>query len=460
MKLDFENKYKSIYFVGIGGVSMSGLAEILVQKGLKIQGTDLKPSASTMRLENLGIKVNYGHAYENITEDIDLVVYTAAVKEDNVELVSARDKNIDCVERAVLLGSIMDDYSRSIAIAGTHGKTSTTSMVSEILLAADADPTITIGGTLSTIKGNIKVGNSEYFVAEACEYHDSFLKFDPFVSVILNVEAEHLDYFKDINHIRNSFKGFAENTHESGYVVINSADAGMEFITSETKASVVTFGTDKEKSMWYPENIVHNPDGTNSFDIYFENRLMGRVNLNVPGEHNILNALAACASSTAVGIKMSSIIKGLENYTGVNRRFQIKGKFNGATVVDDYAHHPTEVKATLEAAQHVEHETLWCIFQPHTYTRAKALLEDFGKSFENADRIIVADIYAAREKDTGIISSRDVAEEIRKNGKNAQYIGNLDDIVEFLKNEVKHGDLLITMGAGDVYSVGEKLIRM
>jgi len=460
MKLDFENKYKNIYFVGIGGVSMSGLAEILVQKGLKVSGTDIKESASTKKLENLGIKINYGHAYENITPDIDLVVYTAAVKEDNPELVSARDKGIDCVERAVLLGSIMDDYARSIAVAGTHGKTTTTSMISEILLAADADPTITIGGTLSTIHGNIKVGNSEYFVAEACEYHDSFLKFDPFVAVILNVEAEHLDYFKDIDHIRKSFKGFAENTPESGYVVINSADPGMEYITKDLKSSVVTFGRSKEKSMWYAENVIHNPNGTNTFDVYFEGRFMGHVTLNVPGEHNILNALAACAASTAVGIKMSSIVKGLENYTGVNRRFQYKGTFNGAKIIDDYAHHPTEVKATLAAAKLVEHNTLWCVFQPHTYTRAKLLLEDFGKAFEDADRIVLADIYAAREKDTGLIHSRDVAEKIKSNGKNAQYIGDLNLIVEYLKNELKPGDLLITMGAGDVYSVGEALVNM
>jgi UDP-N-acetylmuramate--alanine ligase len=460
MKLDFENKYKSIYFIGIGGVSMSGLAQILLQKGLKVSGSDMKKSPSTQRLEKLGVNINYGHKYENILDSIDLVVYTAAVKEDNPEIMAAKDKNITVVERAVLLGSIMDNYSRSIAVAGTHGKTTTTSMVSEILLAADADPTITIGGTLSTINGNIKVGNSEYFVAEACEYHDSFLKFDPFVAVILNIEAEHLDYFKDINQIRTSFKGFAQNTSPSGYVVINSADPAVEYITKDLKSSVVTFGIDKEKSMWYPENIVHNENGTNSFDIYFEGRFMGHANLNIPGDHNILNALAACAASTAVGIKMSSIIKGLEHFTGTNRRFQYKGTFNGVTVIDDYAHHPTEVKATLAAAKHVKHETLWCIFQPHTYTRAKALLKDFGKAFEDADKIIVADIYAAREKDTGLIHARDVAEEIKLNGKNAQYLGDFNSIIEYVKKEAKPGDLLITMGAGDVYTVGESLINM
>lgn len=460
MKLDFENTYKSIYFIGIGGVSMSGLAEILLQKGLTVSGSDMKKSASTQRLEKLGVKINYGHNYENINDNIDLVVYTAAVKEDNPEILAAKDKNITVVERAVLLGSIMDDYSRSIAVAGTHGKTTTTSMISEILLAADADPTITIGGTLSTINGNIKVGSSEYFVAEACEYHDSFLKFDPFVAVILNIEAEHLDYFKDINQIRTSFKGFAENTSPSGYVIINSADPALDYITKDLKSSVVTFGTDKEKSMWYPENIIHNEDGTNEFDVYFEGRLMGHITLNVPGDHNILNALAACAASTAVGIKMSSITKGLSHFTGTNRRFQYKGTYNGVTVIDDYAHHPTEVKATLAAAQHVKHNTIWCIFQPHTYTRAKSLLKEFGESFKDADKVIVADIYAAREKDTGLIHSREVAEEINRNSKNAQYIGDLNAIVEFIKNEAKEGDLLITMGAGDVYTVGENLINM
>ena len=458
-KINFDQPVH-VHFIGIGGISMSGLAEVLLEENFTVSGSDNKESALTDHLEKAGAQIFYGQKASNIIDGIDVVVYTAAIHKDNEEYQAAVQKGLPMLTRAELLGQLMTNYDIPIAVSGTHGKTTTTSMISEILLAADADPTITIGGTLSTIHGNIKVGHSDYFVAEACEYHDSFLKFDPFVAVILNVEAEHLDYFKDINQIRQSFKGFAHNTPSGGYVVINSAVEGLEYITQDLKSSVVTFGTDKEKSMWYPENIVHNPNGTNTFDAYFEGRFMGHIVLNVPGEHNILNALAACAASTSVGIKMSKIVKGLENYTGVNRRFQYKGKYNGATIVDDYAHHPTEVKATLAAAKLVEHKTLWCVFQPHTYSRAKALLEDFGTAFMDADKILLADIFAAREKDTGIISSRDVAEKIKSHGKDAQYIGSLDNITEYLKKELKEGDLLITMGAGDVYTVGEKLINM
>lgn len=458
MILDFENKYKNIYFIGIGGISMSGLAEILNFKGLQVKGSDMKASAVTAHLENLGIEIHYGHKAENITQDIDLVVFTAAVKEDNPEIVAAKAKGILVIERSDLLGSIMSCYSQSIAIAGTHGKTTTTSMLSEILLAAKTDPTISVGGILSTIGGNTKIGNSQFFLAEACEYHDSFLKFNPFVAVILNVEAEHLDYFKDLHQIQTSFRGFASNVPKEGYVIINNCTAGKEYITQNLKSTVITYGLDNTAN-WYADAVVHEPDGRNSFDAVFNGKVMGRIALRIPGEHNILNALAACAAATALNIPISSVIAGLDNYTGVNRRFQYKGSYNGIRVIDDYAHHPTEIRATLAAAQKVEHKTLWCVFQPHTYSRAKTLFEDFGKAFADADEIIVTDIYAAREKDTGIIHARDIVEKIRSHGKSARYISSFDDIVAFIKSTAQPGDMLITMGAGDVYSVGESLVR-
>lgn len=457
MNKNIKETYKNVYFIGIGGVSMSGLAEILNGMGITVSGTDIKPSAATKRLESLGIHVNYGHIGENIKDGTDLVVYTAAVKEDNPEVTAAREKGIETVERADLLGAIMSNYSHSIAVSGTHGKTTTTSMISEILLAADADPTITVGGTLSTIGGNIKVGKSDYFVAEACEYHNSFLKFNPYIGIILNVEADHLDFFKDIDEIKESFKKFALNVPKEGRVIINHDAYGVEYITSGLGSDVLTFGL-TPKADWYAENVVHEPDGTNSFDAVFKGKNSGRISLRIPGEHNILNALAACAASYSLGISMENIIKGLKNYTGVNRRFQKKGEFNGVKVIDDYAHHPSEIKATLAAAKNVEHNKIWCVFQPHTYTRAKALFEEFGKAFSDADKIIVADIYAAREKDTGLINAKDIAEKIRSNDKDAVYLGNFDNIVDYIKSTACPGDLLITMGAGDVYLVGERLV--
>ncbi|MGL4790768.1 MAG: UDP-N-acetylmuramate--L-alanine ligase [Anaerotignaceae bacterium] len=458
MKINLK-KYKNIYFIGIGGISMSGLAEILNFQGFHVSGSDIKPSQTTNHLEKLGIKVNYGHSKENISKNIDLAVFTAAVKADNPEIITAKEMGIDICDRADLLGCIMDAFKNSIAISGTHGKTSTTSMVSEILLAADTDPTISLGGILSTIEGNIKVGNSPYFVAEACEYHNSFLKFNPFVAVILNVEAEHLDFFKDLQDVQNSFKNFAKNVPSDGYVVIEKNTSGFDYITKDLCANVVTYGLDSSCN-WYATNIIHNPNGNSSFNAIYMGKDMGRINLNIPGDHNILNSLAACAATYALSVPMDKIINGLENYTGVNRRFQYKGTFNGITIIDDYAHHPTEIRATLAAAKNIEYNKLWCIFQPHTYTRAKALIEDFGKSFEDADKIIVTDIYAAREIDTGEIHAKDLAEEIKRNGKSAQYISSFDEIVEFVKSTGEFGDLLITMGAGDVYSVGEKLVNM
>ncbi len=460
MKLDLKNGCKNVYFIGIGGVSMSGLAQILNKEGVHVSGSDMKQSDATDKLVSLGIKVNIGHKAENIVDGIDLVVYTAAVKDDNPELVAAEKKGILCVERAVLLGSIMDNYEKSIAVAGTHGKTTTSSMLSEIMLQAGKNPTITIGGNLSTIHGNINVGSNEYFVAEACEYHDSFLQFYPYVAVILNAEEEHLDYFKGgLTQIRQSFHTFASNVPAGGYLVINSADEGFDVITKGIKAEVVSFGMDKVKSDWYPENIVHNENGTASFDAYFKGELKCRIELNVPGDHNILNALAACAASVCTGVEPKDIEQGLKNYTGVDRRFQYKGEFNGITVIDDYAHHPSEVKATLAAAQNVKHNKIWCLFQPHTYSRAKTLLPQFGTAFYDADKVVLADIYAAREKDTGIISSKDVVDEINKNSKNAVYAGSFEKVKEIVLKEAVAGDIVITMGAGDIYKVGEELLK-
>ena len=353
----------------------------------------------------------------------------------------------------------MDRYKNSIAVSGTHGKTTTTSMISEIVMCAGLDPTITVGGILKSIGGNIRVGSSDYFVAEACEYFDSFLHFKPYVGVVLTIDADHLDYFKNIENIRRSFHKFAENIAEGGALVINADIPNYKDIISGLKPRIITYGSRSLAPDVRAEAIKVSSDGAYSFDVYYHDSLECRVSLKIPGRHNVDNALAAFAAAKVFGIDNKYIAEGLERYTGTDRRFQYKGKFGGVTVIDDYAHHPTEVKATLAAAKNIEKNKLWCVFQPHTYSRTYNLLDDFAKAFDDADKIIIADIYAAREKDTGLINSSVLAERIRQRGKDAIYIGDFPAIKEYIRQNCSDGDLLITMGAGDVYLIGEDLVK-
>lgn len=447
-----------IYFIGIGGISMSGLAEILASRGHQVSGTDVKETAVTKHLQSLGIHINFGHRAENITDDITLVVYTAAIHDDNPELRAAHEKGIRIMDRAHLLGQIMDEYHDSVAVSGTHGKTTTTSMVSEILLAAEKDPTITVGGILPTIGSNLRIGNSPYFVAEACEYFDSFLQFNPFIAIILNVESDHLDYFKTLENIRRSFHAFAQRVPDKGLLVISEKIDHVEELTDGLTCHVETFGL-SEKANWRAENIVHEADGRNSFDIYHNSAFFTTIHLHIPGEHNITNALAAIAASAFLGAAPEDCVKGLHHYTGTERRFQLKGKKDGITVIDDYAHHPTEIKAALAAAQNVQHNTTWCVFQPHTFSRTRFLFDEFGEAFGDADEIIIADIFAARETDDGTVSAAQLADRIAQTGKSARYVGDFAAIEAYLHEHCKSGDLLMTVGAGDVYKIGENFLK-
>lgn len=447
-----------IYFIGIGGISMSGLAEILASRGHQVSGTDVKETAVTKHLQSLGIHINFEHRAENITDDITLVVYTAAIHDDNPELRAAHEKGIRIMDRAHLLGQIMDEYHDSVAVSGTHGKTTTTSMVSEILLAAEKDPTITVGGILPTIGSNLRIGNSPYFVAEACEYFDSFLQFNPFIAIILNVESDHLDYFKTLENIRRSFHAFAQRVPDKGLLVISEKIDHVEELTDGLTCHVETFGLG-EKANWRAENIVHEADGRNSFDVYHNGAFFTTIHLHIPGEHNITNALAAIGASAFLGAAPEDCVKGLHHYTGTERRFQLKGKKDGITVIDDYAHHPTEIKAALAAAQNVQHNTTWCVFQPHTFSRTRFLFDEFGEAFGDADEIIIADIFAARETDDGTVSAAQLAERIAQTGKSARYVGDFAAIEAYLREHCKSGDLLMTVGAGDVYKIGENFLK-
>lgn len=459
-QIDF-NKRVHVHFIGIGGISMSGLAEILLREGFEISGSDARCSELTSHLESLGARIYEGQSASNIEAEpgIDVAVYTAAIHEDNPELRAVKAKAIPTLTRAELLGELMRNYKESVAVAGTHGKTTTTSMIADMLLAGSMDPTISVGGILKDIGGNIRVGGSDLFVTEACEYTNSFLAFFPTVEVILNIQEDHLDFFKDIQDIRHSFRKFVEKLPAGGLLVINSGIDHPEEIIGEKKCRVVTFGKDRG-SDFTAENIAFDEFARPSYDLVIRGQHAGRIQLGVTGEHNVYNSLAALAVVLELGLPLDSAKAGLKTFGGTDRRFEKKGEIGGVTIIDDYAHHPQEIRATLEAAKHYPHKKIWCVFQPHTYTRTKAFMDQFAEELSAADEVIVADIYAARETDRLGISSADLVEKIQARGTKAHYIPSFDEIETFILENCVQGDLLITMGAGDIVKVGEKLLGM
>lgn len=450
-----------VHFIGIGGISMSGLAEILLKEGFPVSGSDSHASALTEHLERAGARICIGQAASNIPEDCKLVVYTAAIHPDNPEYREAKRRGVPMLSRAELLGQLMRNYQTSIAVAGTHGKTTTTSMIASILLEEDADPTISVGGILPSIGGNIRVGGSEMFLTEACEYTNSFLHFFPTIGIILNIEEDHMDFFKDLNDIRRSFRRFAELLPVEGLLIINSDIPNYEEITEGLTCRVVTFGSSPDAD-YRAENTAYDTFGHPSFDLIRKIEKDGRrprFSLKVPGEHNVCNALASIALADALRIPEAAVEKGLLSFTGTDRRFQYKGEVNGVTIIDDYAHHPTEIRATLHAAAHYPHRELWCVFQPHTYSRTKAFLKEFAEALSLADHVVLADIYAARETDTLGISSRDLERELAALGADVYYFPTFAEIEKFLSEKCMHGDMCITMGAGDVINIGEDLLK-
>ena len=451
------NKPIHVYFMGIGGISMSGLAEILLEEGFTISGSDMKESALTTQLEEKGVKIHYGQVASNITSDIDLVVYTAAIREDNEEWQAARNMGIPMLTRAQLLGQIMDNYNKSIAVSGTHGKTTTTSMISQVLLEAETDPTITVGGILSAINGNLRVGNSQVFISEACEYTNSFLNFRPKYSIILNVVAEHLDFFKDLDDVRCSFEKFAANTRPEGATIINGEIENYEELVEGLPNKVVTYGFDSRFD-FYAKDITFDENACGMFTAMYQGRELLQVHLNVPGMHNVSNALATIALATLMELPQDALLAGLRKFGGANRRFQYKGQVDGVTIIDDYAHHPTEIAATLSAAANYPHKRLVLVFQPHTYSRTKAFLQEFADILSQVDLLVLADIYAAREKNTIGISSKDLLSLVKEKGTECYYFPSFEEIEKFLLKNCLNGDLLITMGAGNVVEIGESLL--
>lgn len=444
---------------------MSGLAQVLLNEGFTITGSDNKRSELTDKLESEGAGIVFQQVPENLTDDIDVVVYTAAVKPGNPEYDACVEREIPMLSRAELLGQLMKNYEHSIAVSGTHGKTSVTSMITHIMLAAGEDPTVSVGGMLPVIGGNFHIGNREMFVTEACEYTNSFLNFYPTLGVILNIEADHLDFFKDIDEIRNSFKLFVRTLPQdgSGTVVICDMIKDYEQIIEGFNGNVITFGS--RNADIYADNITFDENAFASFDLYIRDKYVDNIRLHIPGEHNVRNALAAIAVAVKLGIDEKVFKDGLAGYAGAKRRFEKKGLLGKEIVVfDDYAHHPQEIEATLRAAGHYPHKRIVCVFQPHTYTRTKSLLKDFARALALADLVVMPDIYPARETDTLGVSSGTVADLINKAEEKegrpakAHYIPTFGEVENYLLGELRPGDMCITMGAGDVYLIGERLL--
>lgn len=466
-KIDF-NKPCRVHFIGIGGISMSGFAEYLHKLGFKVSGSDSHKSKITEHLRELGIEVFYGQRRGNITSDIEAVVYTAAISDDNEEFIAVNEMNIPSLNRAELIGQLMLNFKDAIAISGSHGKTTVTSMLSLIFIEGNLDPTIAVGGILEAIGGNMRMGDTDHFIAEACEYKNSFLEFNPHKGVILNIDEDHMDFFKDLANIRSSFHTFAKRIPKDGQLYINGDVPNYEEITRDLDCEVLTYGI---IDTTYNPNRLTNYDiaadniesfnmSGHSFDLIYKGKYIDRIKLNVIGIHNISNSLPAIGLGLAAQIPIASIKSSLMNFKGAERRFQFKGTVGGVRIVDDYAHHPTEITATLTSARGYTEGTLWCVFQPHTYSRTKRHFEDFAKALALADRIVLADIYASREKDPGDISSLDLLREIKKYGKDVYYFPSFDEIESFLLENCINGDLLITMGAGDIVMVGESLLGL
>lgn len=466
-QIDF-NKPIHIHFIGIGGISMSALARLLNSRGFFISGSDRHESELTRGLEAEGIRVHIGQCAENITDDIDLIVYTAAVHTDNEEYCAAQEKHIPLMPRSVLLGQIMKQYPHAAGISGTHGKTTTTSILSVLLLAGDADPTITVGGVLDSIGGNLRIGNSGYFVAEACEYTNTFLSLYPTDVIILNIEEDHLDFFKDLSDIRASFARYVSLVPADGTAFVNAEIEDYNALFSSAACQLESYGileeplsTDNPSSpyTYAAANIIYDKNGCGSFDFIAHGNFLGRVQMGVAGRHNVSNALPAIALALKYGVSMETIASALPSFTGTKRRFEYKGTLGDIQIYDDYAHHPTEIRATLSSAHRGQKRTI-TVFQPHTYTRTKALLPEFAEALSLSDVVVLAKIYAARETDFLGISSQTLADEISKKGKEVYCFDSFNEIENFLLQFCKPGDLLITMGAGDIVKVGENLLGM
>lgn len=448
MKYNFNH----IYFIGIGGISMSALAEIMLEEKIKVSGSDRNNSRIIRKLQNEGATIYINHDSKNISNTIDLVVYTSAISDDNPELLKAKELNIKIMDRAEFLGYVMTNYGHAICVSGTHGKTTTTGMLSSVLIETDLAPTIFLGGEMDSLGGNLLHGSYELLLTEACEYKRNFLKFNPTMEVVLNIEEDHLDYYKDIKDIENAFIEYAKKLPPTGHLVVNNS---YSHLFKDINCNIVTFGLDN-KSSYYAANIEFFPKP--SYTLMHGGEKIIQINLNVLGEHNILNSLAACAACMSIGISPETIAKGLTSFKGTHRRYEYKGIYKGATIIDDYAHHPSEIKATLKTARSYAKGKIITIFQPHTFTRTIKLLDGFAEALSMSDEVILLDIYAAREIDKNEIHSKDIISKMKKHSKEAIYAQSFTEACNIAREIAEENSIIITMGAGNVDEVATMLL--
>ncbi|MBO4322271.1 MAG: UDP-N-acetylmuramate--L-alanine ligase [Clostridia bacterium] len=446
---------RSLFFIGIGGVNMSSLAEISLRKGYTVGGSDRTQTDLTRELESRGITVFYNHDASHIT-GYDAVIYTVAIEPDNPEYTAAKARDIPCISRADYLGYIMTSYRFRIGICGMHGKSTTTAICSTAFRAAGTDPTVLCGAVMPDSGSSYRIGSSPLFIFEACEYMDSFLDFNPTVAVILNIEMDHPDYFSSITQIRRSFANFAAITGPSGTAIINADDSNVKLAMSTYPGRLVTFSSrerkedDEEPPADFQADSIDLSRGFPSFDILVKGSFAAHVDLVIPGRHNISNALAAFAAAYVCGLDPAQVAAGISGYCGAGRRMEFKGRFLGADVYSDYGHHPTEIRCTIDACRDLGYHRVFCVFQPHTYSRVAKLFSDFASALRQADLAILTDIYAAREPDTYGVSSSQLAEAV---GEKGRYLPAYADAVAALAAEVTPGDAVIIMGAGDIYAI-------
>ena len=445
-----ENK-RHIHFIGIGGSGMFPLAQILHAKGYYLTGSDNNETDTLQMVREMGIPVTLGQKAENI-EGADLIVHTAAIMPDNPELIAARESGVPTIERSVLLGEITAHYSDAVCISGTHGKTTTTSMTTQILLDAGIDPTCVIGGKLPAIHGSGRVGKSPVMVCEACEFVDTFLKLYPDIAVILNIDADHLDYFKTMENLIASFRKFAEKATK--VLIVNGDDLNTQKAVSGLDKRILTFGYAPTND-YYPKNIVHVDGVTLSFDLCRKEEVLTRITLHIPGDHNILNAIAACVASHEAGATWEQCAAGLNAFHGAQRRFEVLGKIGGITVADDYGHHPTEIEATLKAAKALPFKRVWAVHQPFTYSRTATLLDDFARVLSHADFVVLSEIMGSREKNTYNIYAKDLAAKI----PNCVWFPDFPEIADYVVKNARPGDLILTLGCGDINKCAHLIVE-
>lgn len=449
---DILSQVKRIHFVGIGGSGMCPLAEILLHRGYELTGSDRSESDTLERIRAYGIPVYMEHRAENV-EGAELVVYSAAVKQDNPELAAARAKGIPTVERSVMLGMVTKRYPRSVAVSGTHGKTTTTALITQTLMLGGLDPSAVIGGKLPYIGGNGRAGKSDAIVCEACEYVDTFLQLYPYLSVILNIDADHLDYFGTLENIIKSFHQFALQT--SGMIVANGDDPNVKkALEGVSHVKIVTFGLSPEND-YSAAGILEEPKACEAFTVLKNGSPLCRAELSIPGKHNILNALAAAAAADLMGVDPDTIARALHEFHGVHRRFEVLGSFGGVTVADDFAHHPTELAATLSAAMRMGYRQVWALFQPHTYSRTYLLLDDFAKALSIPDHVVLSEILAVREENTYHIYAKDLAGKV----PGSVWFPSFEEMADYTMARAQPGDLILTLGGGDIYKCANLIVQ-